>query len=260
MEPSSNACPNCAAEQRAGTLFCPKCGASQSQTPENPQPATIARTTAPSTDPKESLSSVVWLFGLMLSLSLTLGWISRITTNPWAQVAIDLGFAAVVLAFVIDQRDEILDLLKITHITPKSIVVTLATAFGTFIALKAYFAALKYFGVPFVDITESLRTAEWPLWSIVLIVSVHPAIFEELGFRGIIQTRLADIMGPKEALVIQAALFSTLHLSPVIFASHFVMGLLFGFVRQQTHSLYPGMILHAAWNATIIHESLKDVY
>jgi membrane protease YdiL (CAAX protease family) len=43
-----------------------------------------------------------------------------------------------------------------------------------------------------------------------------------------------------------------MHLNPVIFPTHFVMGLIFGWLRMRTGSLLPGMILHASWNAAII--------
>ena len=50
----------------------------------------------------------------------------------------------------------------------------------------------------------------------------------------------------------QAALFSVLHSSAVIFSSHFAMGLVFGWLRMRTGSLIASMILHAAWNAANI--------
>jgi membrane protease YdiL (CAAX protease family) len=60
------------------------------------------------------------------------------------------------------------------------------------------------------------------------------------------------VLGEREAWLVQAAFFSILHLSPVIFPTHFAMGLIFGWLRMRTDSLIPGMILHALWNAAII--------
>jgi membrane protease YdiL (CAAX protease family) len=34
------------------------------------------------------------------------------------------------------------------------------------------------------------------------------------------------------------------------------MGLLFGVLRRRTGSLYPGMLVHAGWNTTIIWAEL----
>src|SRR5579859_7343479 len=84
--------------------------------------------------------------------------------------------------------------------------------------------------------------AGWPLWAILGTISVEPGVFEEIAFRGIIQTKLSRILSVKEALIIQAALFSILHLNPMIFVSHFVMGLLLGWVRLRSGHVYYGML------------------
>jgi membrane protease YdiL (CAAX protease family) len=90
----------------------------------------------------------------------------------------------------------------------------------------------------------------------LLLISLMPGIFEELAFRGVIQSTLEHVFDRREALVIQAALFSVLHLLPLDFPSHFVMGLCLGYMRLRTKSLYPGMILHASWNAFILCQEL----
>jgi len=41
-------------------------------------------------------------------------------------------------------------------------------------------------------------------------------------------------------------------LAPLAFPSHFLMGLCFGYLRTRSRSLYPGMLLHAAWNAFVL--------
>src|SRR6185503_5812203 len=97
------------------------------------------------------------------------------------------------------------------------------------------------------------------LWAMVLLTSVMPAIFEELAFRGVIQSSLERIFNARDAWLIQAALFSVLHLSPLAFPSHFLMGLVFGYMRMRSRSLYPGMLLHASWNALVVFQELPDL-
>ena len=36
-----------------------------------------------------------------------------------------------------------------------------------------------------------------------------------------------------------------------MFPSHFLMGLCFGYMRRRSRSIYPGMALHAMWNALV---------
>lgn len=95
----------------------------------------------------------------------------------------------------------------------------------------------------------------WPAWSGYLSIAVVTPITEELLFRGLIQPKLEQTLRPGEALIVQAVLFSAAHLSPVILATHFAMGLAFGWVRRRSGSLLPSIVLHGAWNAWVIWSS-----
>ena len=127
----------------------------------------------------------------------------------------------------------------------------------SFIAVMgAYFVLIQRAGAPILHITTTYKQFGWPVWSMFLLVSAMPAIFEELAFRGVIQSALERVLGEREAWLIQAALFSVLHLLPMMFLSHFVMGLCFGYMRRRSKSLYPGMILHGGWNALVLYQEL----
>jgi membrane protease YdiL (CAAX protease family) len=98
----------------------------------------------------------------------------------------------------------------------------------------------------------------WPVWVGFADVAVATPIAEELLFRGVIQAKLEQIVAPREALIVQAALFSALHLSPIILVTHFAMGLAFGWVRRRSGSVFPGMLLHGAWNAWVVGSLLLE--
>jgi len=70
-------------------------------------------------------------------------------------------------------------------------------------------------------------------------------------------SRLDRLLTARESLLVQAALFSLLHLGVVIFPSHFVIGLVLGVLRRRTRSLYPGMAVHASWNAIIVFAEMS---
>ena len=86
----------------------------------------------------------------------------------------------------------------------------------------------------------------------LVVTAVLAPWAEELLFRGVIQQRLETLLGPAEALIVQAALFSALHLSAVILVTHFAMGLALGWLLRKSGSLYPGMALHALWNTAVL--------
>jgi len=106
--------------------------------------------------------------------------------------------------------------------------------------------------VRFVDPKAFFLDHGWSPWAALLVLSLLPAVFEELAFRGYLMQRLAPVLGRSEALLVQAALFGVVHMLPLMFVSHFVMGTIFGVLRQRSNSLYPGMLLHAAWNAYVV--------
>ncbi len=92
----------------------------------------------------------------------------------------------------------------------------------------------------------------WPTWLGFVDLALVTPVSEELLFRGLIQPKLGQILNPSEALIVQAALFSAAHLSPVILVTHFAMGLAFGWLRRRSGSLIPGILLHGAWNAWVV--------
>jgi membrane protease YdiL (CAAX protease family) len=86
----------------------------------------------------------------------------------------------------------------------------------------------------------------WP-W-IILSICVQPGIFEELGFRGVIQTSLGRVLTTREALAVSAMMFAILHLSILGLPHLFLIGVVLGALRLRTGSLYPGMLMHFTHN------------
>jgi membrane protease YdiL (CAAX protease family) len=196
------------------------------------------------------------LFGLLLLSSLVFGLAPKSDFRPWLYVAASAVNAAVVFAFVISRFRTLAPLLLLPRIPAGTAFQLVLVSLGVALALSGYFMLLRYMGVPMMDSALVYKKAAWPAWSMFITLSVTPAIVEELAFRGIIQSSLSQVSSATEAWLIQAALFSVLHLSPIIFPSHFVMGLWFGWLRYRTESLYPGMLMHGLWNATVLIGSI----
>lgn len=148
--------------------------------------------------------------------------------------------------------ENIKSLLRFSIPAPKRFLKILLYLLLTGIFLELYFALLKYFNWPMENYTKDFAKHDWPSWSIYIFIAILPGIIEEISFRGIIFNSLKKILSQKEALIVQAACFSIMHLSPVIIISHFVMGLVLGWVRVKTSSLYYGMLIHILWNAYVI--------
>jgi uncharacterized protein len=88
--------------------------------------------------------------------------------------------------------------------------------------------------------------------ALVALVVIAP-IAEELVFRGLCFAALGRF-----ALPASAALFALAHGLPVLLVPIFVAGLGIGWLRQRTGSLYPGLAVHMALNATALAAALAS--
>lgn len=88
-----------------------------------------------------------------------------------------------------------------------------------------------------------------PLWNVVLLLALVPAICEELAFRGFIFSGLIRGGGRMRAVVVTAVMFGASHglLQQSIAAT--VMGLMLGWVALRTGSVLPCLLIHFTNNA-----------
>ncbi len=257
---SAAQCDVCDAPLRAAARFCTSCGSSV-DVPDIPPrrrlPAPPLSIDATVARRWRELKRVGSLFGLLLASSFVLGIVSRFDASPWPDAIVSVVDAVLVFGFVITRLRQMTPLLALPRVDARSAVELVLASIGFALMLGVYFALLTYIGVPMVDLTQDYEKAHWPLWSMFALVSVLPAVVEELAFRGVIQSSLEEVGSDLEAWLIQAALFSVLHLSPIIFPSHFAMGLWFGWLRRRTQSVYPGMVMHGLWNGIVLSAALQ---
>ena len=256
MPETSGQCPACHKSVRSGAHFCPGCGLPLVASGPAPERKSPLVSNARFTEHWEELKRVGWLFGLLLTSSFVFGLGFRGHFSPWAAVAEGAIDAAIVLVAVCLDYRKLLFLITPHPTGLRDSAALLATAIVFVVGASAYFWALQRFGVPLASATDTFTRAGWPLWAMILLISVMPAVFEELAFRGVIQSSLERVLNARDAWLIQAALFSVLHLSPLMFPSHFLMGLCFGYMRRRSHSIYPGVLLHAVWNALVLFQDL----
>ena len=90
------------------------------------------------------------------------------------------------------------------------------------------------------------------MWVIILDICVMPAIWEEIAFRGLIQTGLATAVKTREAIILTAVLFAIIHFSALSGIYLFGLGLVLGVLRHRSQSLVPGMLMHFFHNLAIV--------
>ena len=197
------------------------------------------------------------LFVLLLASSFILGMIERINSSPWPEAVVSGVNALIVLGFAGLRHKEIVALLGVPRIAWRNAIELTLLSLALLALMSIYFALIEYLGVPMLRAASEFQKARWGLGAMVVLVSLMPAVVEEMAFRGVIQSSLEHVFDWREAWIIQAALFSVLHLLPMMFPSHFVIGLGLGYLRHRSKSLYPGMVLHASWNALVLFQELS---
>jgi sodium transport system permease protein len=106
---------------------------------------------------------------------------------------------------------------------------------------------------PSQTLKEQLRPvlaylSEQPLWQVLLLIAIAPAICEELAFRGFILTGLRRLGHKWGAIILASLFFGLTHFMLQQSLSAFAVGLVIGYVAVKTGSVVPGMLYHAVHN------------
>lgn len=88
-----------------------------------------------------------------------------------------------------------------------------------------------------------------PLFYLVLVIALTPAIFEEIAFRGFILRGLLRWKSKASAIVVSSLLFGVAHGFLQQSLTAFVTGLLLGFISYRAGSILPTMVYHFVHNA-----------
>jgi len=88
--------------------------------------------------------------------------------------------------------------------------------------------------------------------STFLLIAVVTPVVEELLFRGFVLDLLSEAYGKWTSIFISSIIFGLLHIFPFTILNAFCGGLIYGYIRIRTNSLWPSIILHALWNGHLI--------
>src|SRR5262249_11455714 len=143
--------------------------------------------------------------------------------------------------------------LALKPVGTRAIVFALACTFGYGASTGVLtYAVGRPMSVPFVaDLYRTaLETGTMPL--VLLAVAVAAPITEESLFRGfLLRGWAASWLGPVGAVVLTSAIWACIHLQYdwVIVGEIFGLGLLFGYLRLRSGSIFPPMVAHGAYGA-----------
>jgi membrane protease YdiL (CAAX protease family) len=102
-------------------------------------------------------------------------------------------------------------------------------------------------------ISEGLRSGPWASRLLMMFaVSVAAPLFEELVFRGTLWGLLERALPAPLVLLITSLIFAAYHVDPIHVILVFPVGMLIGWVRMTSGSIYPAILLHFVNNTLAI--------
>lgn len=135
---------------------------------------------------------------------------------------------------------------------------TLVLAFLMAVLYGTVLGILNHFNPDAVSYVIRAFTPDAYLYSGIFSMAVMAPLVEELGYRGMILTKLKKYMPVWPAVLISSALFAVWHRNPGQIAATFFMGILFAWVYLRTGKLRYAMLLHSASNFLLTMSMATD--
>jgi membrane protease YdiL (CAAX protease family) len=202
-----------------------------------------------------SVKSAVALYFTLLAVSLVAILIVLVGKEDLGVVGdLTLGaiFSAVVVAWCLASPRLVLPSLS-TAGPFRWYALAPAAAVCTYFAASSVVTFLDWaFGLEHLTYSDPYITEGYGFGWVVLSVCVQPGVFEELAFRGVIQTSLTRVLGAYESLFTTTLMFGILHLSIPSMPHLCFIGLVLGWMRLKSGSLYPGMLMHFTHNFLVV--------
>ncbi len=187
--------------------------------------------------------------GLILSYFLIIRVYSHCTNNR--NLAINSDMLSDYDSYVVDHLFSVPRELKSYTLTSKALLLDFTVGWLMLgVPLVAFI-----FGVdsePMRSVLSSFAESDaFPLLKTLLYVAVFVPIIEELLFRGFVLDLASEAYSPWAAIFISSVIFGLIHVNPYGILNAFFGGLIYGYVRMRTNSLFPSIFLHSMWNAHI---------
>ena len=233
-------CIHCNSSLQPADKFCANCGKLTAEIRE-PLPSHVF-------DSRAKILSLFYLVDLgACLLASNLDYFNEYSHLVWVEVFMavwTIGFAAM-------NWKELSPLYSLRNINPGIVLAVTAGAivFSLFVSFTvnwlntSIYDATYSFYTPFIDYP-------FPKLIMYLSIAVYPAIFEELGYRGVVFHYIKSTTGRRNAIIISSMAFAIIHISVLSFYWLIPFALALGYLRNKYNTLWYGMILHFVFNAT----------
>ena len=162
------------------------------------------------------------------------------------------------IAYILITKQSFRRVLKLNKIGIKDIFIAIIIGFiaQPVMSFFAYIASF-FFTNDVAGMMNELNNV--PLWIMIIMIGVTPAISEEITVRGIILSGY-DFKNKHIAAIMSGLVFGIIHMNPHQFLYAFVMGVIFGYMVRAANSIFVTMIAHFTINTSqlLLQRAISD--
>jgi hypothetical protein len=246
-DPPASHCLACGIEQRAGARYCRNCGAALdgAEAPRSLPPSARAA--------KHQITVALASYFAFLAVSLTLFTMDHVSVVTLRGVCLAMALATLVALALSARLSPHMPSLGTVIAWPRMTwPLAATTVLGVLVALSAAQVLGLFF--PFNDGDQMAQyvAEDEGLWHALADYSLITPLLEETLFRGVILGALMAPFGRRGAMWASSLMFATIHLSPVTFVHHTLLGLVCAHARLESRSLLLPMAIHGVYNAIVV--------
>jgi membrane protease YdiL (CAAX protease family) len=237
-------CPHCGTIVQQGDNFCGACGKDIK--------ANLTTSADHHQDVFEILKPTLAYYGITLLLLATYKLTSLFPDGFEGMLGITIIDTTIVVAFWMLFSRELRPLFSFRNVKLKTIALTvMCAAVGAVVV--SFAAEIINFSISddvFYDM-YLFEDTNYPFLFATLFIAVHPAIFEEVAFRGFMYNNVAELTTPWNAIFITGFVFGIIHLAIISMLWLVPIGLIFAWLRWKYNTLWYGMVGHFVYNFSI---------
>jgi len=245
LPPDHIYCSDCESAISKQAKYCPHCGNYQNYQYE--QDLKEQRETQWNT-----LKEIIIFYSVYLITMVPLLWFRDRKSAATAMLVVSFVDVVVILIYWIKTKVSLLSQFRFDKIVRKYLLIGLACLLPV-LALNFFYhhIIIKLFSIEDIQISDAFTEAGFGPMVVIFATSLMPAFWEEIAFRGLIQSRLVAIFTPKRAILVTAALFAIIHVTALSWPYLFFLGLVLGILRYYSKSLWPTIAFHFFHNLII---------
>jgi len=116
---------------------------------------------------------------------------------------------------------------------------------------------IHLFDLQSTKMTDPFIEKGYGIGIVVFASCIMPAVWEEIAFRGLLQSHLLQAFPRRETIIMTAALFAIIHASLISWPYLFLFGILLGVLRLRSRSLWPVILVHFLHNLAV---TIREFY